>query len=597
MIKHIALTATAIVGLGLTALIFALPTPEATSSQIERGQAEQGQTYITNVRLIKEGTMTSPQTIRMENGSITAIEAGLKPPANAAVVDGSGLIALPGLIDSHTHSYGPALEDSLRFGVTANLDMFSDISILSGARQSRSSVEKTDRSDLFSSGMMATAPSGHGTQYGIPIDPITLAETARDWVRLRKAEGSDYIKMVYIPGQTSIPSITREIAQALITAAHEEGLMALAHISTEQAAQDLIEDGIDGLVHIFADKEASSEIITLAKKNDVFIIPTLSVIAAVDGKSANLIDSLPQDIQTRLSPMQRQTLSSNFPGNSPGFSYERALDNVKLFHDAGVVILAGSDAPNPGTAYGISLHLELQHLVEAGLTPAEALSAATSAPSHVFDLDERGTITLGNRADLVLVSGDPLLRIGDSLNISYVIKNGYEVDQFVSVAASGEPINDAKLSDFENGLTIGENLTWTTTSDGLANGKSKANVTLKDGQGLKVTGEVKSGFPYPWAGALITAPQNSPGVDISNFEAIEFSVKGTPGTYRVMTFHAGALSIPPTQEFVIEPDWKTVSLPLRNFAGFDSDKFIGFAFVAGPTPGAFEFQLDNVSLK
>ena len=68
---------------------------------------------------------------------------------------------------------------------------------------------------------------------------------------------------------------------------------------------------------------------------------------------------------------------------------------------------AGTDAPNSGTAHGASLHGELQLLVEAGLTPTEALAAATSAPAAAFHLTDRGRIAPGLRADLVLVEGDP----------------------------------------------------------------------------------------------------------------------------------------------------------------------------------------------
>jgi hypothetical protein len=78
---------------------------------------------------------------------------------------------------------------------------------------------------------------------------------------------------------------------------------------------------------------------------------------------------------------------------------------------AGVRVLAGTDAPNPGLVFGASLHKELVHLVRAGLSPAEALVAATSAPAEVFKLTDRGRLTVGARADLLLVDGDPLVDI------------------------------------------------------------------------------------------------------------------------------------------------------------------------------------------
>src|SRR5690606_4236971 len=114
----------------------------------------------------------------------------------------------------------------------------------------------------------------------------------------------------------------------------------------------------------------------------------------------------------RLAPMltaeQKATLSAGVPGmDQPGNRLERALQSVRDLHAAGVTILAGTDAPNPGTAHGASMHGELELLVEAGLSPAEALAAATSVPAKAFGLGDRGRIAPGLRADLVLVNGDP----------------------------------------------------------------------------------------------------------------------------------------------------------------------------------------------
>jgi len=593
MIKHISITLTAIIALALTALILMLPTPENTASEDSGSE-----TFITNVQLMQDGKILKGQTILIEDGLIEKIGAGLEPADNSNVIDGTGLTALPGLIDSHTHSYGSSLEDALKFGVTVNMDMFSDFSALTGARSSRDAFGKQDEADLFSAGMMATAPGGHGTQYGVPIKTLTGPEQARDWVKERKREGSDYIKLVYIPGQDRIPSLSRETSKAVIEAAHAEDLMALAHISTELAAQHMIEDGIDGLVHIFADKRASAGIVQAARDNNVFIIPTLAVIASVDGQSKNLMDGLPDAMKSRMSPMQRQTLSAAFPGGGRGYSYATALENVALFHNAGVPILAGSDAPNPGTAHGVSLHLEMKHLVEAGHTPAEALAAATALPARIFSLEKRGDIQTGYRADLILVSGDPHNQIDDTLDVAHIFKNGFELSVAPKKAAvkAGRKKTESTLSDFENGLTAKDGLTWITTDDGMANGLSDASIVLEN-NALKTTGEVRTGFPYPWAGAAVGTEFGGKGLDISGYDKIRFSMKGTPGQYRLMSFQEGMPGIPPTQVFTVTEDWQDLELPLDGFAGFEPEIFTGFAFVAGPTPGSFEFYLRDVTLK
>ncbi len=92
--------------------------------------------------------------------------------------------------------------------------------------------------------------------------------------------------------------------------------------------------------------------------------------------------------------------------------------------DAGVPILAGTDAPAPGSWNGASLHQELELLVKAGLSPSEALSAATSVPARTFGLKDRGLIAPGLRADLVLVHGDPTRDITSTRDIVAVWKAG-----------------------------------------------------------------------------------------------------------------------------------------------------------------------------
>jgi imidazolonepropionase-like amidohydrolase len=104
-----------------------------------------------------------------------------------------------------------------------------------------------------------------------------------------------------------------------------------------------------------------------------------------------------------------------------------ARDSVRRLHDAGVPILAGTDAPNRNTVHGASLHEELAQLVDVGLTAQEALAAATSRPADAFGLRDRGRIAVGKRADLLLVEGDPTRDILDSRRILTVWKNGFRV--------------------------------------------------------------------------------------------------------------------------------------------------------------------------
>src|SRR5262249_38163155 len=110
-------------------------------------------------------------------------------------------------------------------------------------------------------------------------------------------------------------------------------------------------------------------------------------------------------------------------------SCDGTVNAIKQLRAAGVPILAGTDSPVPGQTYGASLHGELSLLVSSGLTPLEALRAATAAPAHAFRLEDRGKIEAGRRADLVLVAGDPRTDTRATRRIVTIWKRGAEVSR------------------------------------------------------------------------------------------------------------------------------------------------------------------------
>ena len=109
--------------------------------------------------------------------------------------------------------------------------------------------------------------------------------------------------------------------------------------------------------------------------------------------------------------------------------YENAQAAVKALRGVGVPMLAGTDAPNPDTADGASMHAELSLLTEFGLTAEEALRAATSGPAREFGLIDRGRIENGRRADLLLVRGDPSKGISATANIVGVWRAGEKINR------------------------------------------------------------------------------------------------------------------------------------------------------------------------
>jgi imidazolonepropionase-like amidohydrolase len=175
----------------------------------------------------------------------------------------------------------------------------------------------------------------------------------------------------------------------------------------------------------------------LVAAHHAFVIPTMTVLYSICGPSAtrrHLISD--PNLEPFLTPANIERLRETFPSASRGLSCAGAGKAIKELKAAGVPILAGTDAPNPGTTYGASLHEELALLVESGLTPTEALVAATSAPVRAFHVADRGRIARGLRADLVLVQGNPDEDILATRNIVAVYKAGIADDRDAYRAAA-----------------------------------------------------------------------------------------------------------------------------------------------------------------
>lgn len=403
---------------------------------------------ITNVRVFDGTSLIPKAVVVVRKGKIEAVGPQAAVPQGAAVVDGAGGTLMPGFIDAHTHAFTEQLRRALVFGVTTELDMFTDPAFARSARAEQAAPGGvTDRADLFSAGSLATVPNGHGTEYGLPAPPVTRPEDAQTWVDARIAEGSDYIKIVEETGATfnlKIPTLDPPTIAALIRAAHKRGKLAVVHISSQVSALRAIESGADGLVHLFADSPPDDGFIHSAARHKAFVIPTLTVLQSTTASGMASGKGLLTDprLKDYLTPGEAANLSQWAQGNG---ELKYAFETVRRLRDAGVPILAGTDAPNPGTAHGVSIHREMELLVEAGLTPQQALAAATSVPARAFRLDDRGRIAPGLRADLVLVGGDPLKDVTETRSIVRIWKGGKAVERLL-VAAPATAKSDPAMT-------------------------------------------------------------------------------------------------------------------------------------------------------
>ncbi len=402
-----------------------------------RAAPDPGSFAIRNVRVFDGARTLDRANVVVRGGRIAAVFSGsdARIPDDLRVIDGAGQTLLPGLIDAHVHVFPTAQADALRFGVTTELDMFHTGPELAAWRAQRGSLARTVEADTWSSGIGVNAPGGHPAELtpGDPFPGLTSAAGARAFVDERVAEGADYIKLLIEdlselgkPG--GMPTLSPDEVCAVVAAAHARGKLAVVHVQANAAARLALACGADGLAHTFVDRIADPALARDMAAHHMFVISTAGVWAGSSG--IDLARPLAADphVAPYLSRRQKGSLLLASRPDWPRF-YPDAIASLGVLHRAGVAILAGTDAPNPSTAHGVSLHQELANLVQAGLLPSEALRAATALPAEIFHLGDRGRIAVGARADLVLVRGDPTHDIHATLDIVTIWKNGHVVDR------------------------------------------------------------------------------------------------------------------------------------------------------------------------
>jgi tetratricopeptide (TPR) repeat protein len=229
--------------------------------------------------------------------------------------------------------------------------------------------------------------------------------------------------------------------------------LSVVHVSTFDAARDALQAKADGLVHVFVDELPTQEFVERSAAAGLFVVPTLTLWRDGEADGPSRGELLGEPFGDYLSRFGRSRVLA--PPDRASAAYEKARESVRLLHAGGVRILTGTDAGNPGTTSGASIHRELVLLREAGLSSTEVLTAATATPADVFGLRDRGRIRPGLRADLLLVTGDPTVDIATTRNVSRVWKAGVEIDreafrefarasrQLWDAAESGGPVQDA----------------------------------------------------------------------------------------------------------------------------------------------------------
>ncbi|TXH33736.1 MAG: amidohydrolase [Burkholderiaceae bacterium] len=544
-------------------------------------------------------------------------------PAGAVEVSCQPCTLLPGLIDSHVHAY-QQFDLPLHFGVTTQLDMFTSWPAIRALRQQMKAGTNHEAADVFTAGTLVTAPGGHGTEYGFEIPTLSRPQDAAAFVDARIQEGSDFIKIVLDDGHAfhrPFATLDDPTLAAVIRAAHARRKLAVVHVSDLASAKRALKAGADGLVHWVLDEEADDEFVAPARRRHAFVIPTWTVYEGMRGGQGG--EALANDpaVAPLISDAQAVTLGTRLsPQDQSGALNERFRRSVVRLAQAGIPLLAGTDAGNPGTLHGASLHRELALLSGAGLTPGQVLASATSVPARVFGLRDRGRVATGMKADLVLVRGDLREDISATRHIVSVWKDGQSRD-----AARADRIGQvaqAKAAAARMKQSLGEQMvrfrqvdgqvsaespqgSWGLTSDQMMKGHSQVSWHVPEAPGaaagatdpiqggdLEVSGELKPGAPMTWAGlAHYPAPSPFQPRDLSPAKGLRVTLRTHGDTVMAQFFSRLGSFTPEMQPLKTGEEWQTFDLPFSSLPGFSPSEATALLFVVSGKPRTFRFEI------
>ena len=418
--------------------------------------AGQSDTFvIRNVRVFdapRAALLDGTRDVLIREGRIATV--GLPGEVHEAVreIYGGGKTLVPGLIDVHVHSGGSAsppwhtefpdadenLGALLYAGVTTVLDAAALTPAIFTTRDEIRSGKKLGPR-LFAAGPMFTGPGGH------PVG--IMRETLPFWVRwyvvahLTRQEATPDEARRAVAELPIEPRIGSDVIAAIAAAGHEQHVRSVAHVGRSADVLDSVHAGVDAMMHSPYQEEISDEAVAALAAKGIPVVATLGVWDAIERVgTVKQADFTPLEREIA-KPAVLDALVTAPASWSEGSSAElvRMLNathaarrgNVQKLRAAGITILAGSDAANLGSFPGAGLHLELGKLVEAGMTPGEALRAATSDNAHFLEgaTPETGEIAVGKRADLVLVDGDPTADVGALARISRLFLGGVELER------------------------------------------------------------------------------------------------------------------------------------------------------------------------
>ena len=394
----------------------------------------------------------------VEGDKITAVgTAGkLARPKGARVIDVHGRTIMPGLISAHSHAglvagTANSADAYTREAVQAAAILYEQYGVTSFTtlglnRDLVYELRDQQRQGAAPGASIFTAGRGIGAPGSVPPQPVqpdqiyraSTAEEGRAQIREMAGHHVDLVKLWVDDNFGKFPKMQPEVFRAVIDECHKHKLRVAAHVFYLADARALVAAGVDVLAHSVRDLPVDAELIRAMKSRGVFYIPTLNV----DHSFFVFVDQ-PEVLneplfQRAVSPehlkmLQSQAYKDKVAAN-PVVAKERAAfataqKNVKALHDAGVPIAFGTDSgANPERIAGWAEHHELELMVGAGLSPMDAIVAATKTSAALIKATDRGTLEAGKRADFLVLAADPTADIRNTRQLVTVWHNGKEIE-------------------------------------------------------------------------------------------------------------------------------------------------------------------------
>jgi imidazolonepropionase-like amidohydrolase len=377
-------------------------------------------------------------------------------PEGAKIISAKGKTVIPGLINMHGHvgmtkglkaarenytreNILAHLKQYARYGVTTVLSLGTDFEPMFEVRGAAKENESV-RATVFTAGRGFTGKNGYPAvlpgNSGVPREVDTVEEV-NDQVQELARQKVDMVKIWVDDHWGHYPKIRPELYKAIIAEAHKQNLRVMAHLFYLEDAKALVEAGLDGMAHSVRDREVDNALITALKDKKIFAVPTLTREEStfIYAQPPAFLDDpffnrwvAPEVVTAIKDPAYGKKIKSDPDFSKYPNQLKTAQRNLRKLWDAGVKIAFGTDTGPPARFQGYFEHRELELMVQAGLTPAQALQTATlNAAECLGILQNFGTLERGKRADLILLDADPLENILNTRKIRQVWIGGREV--------------------------------------------------------------------------------------------------------------------------------------------------------------------------